>query len=47
MAAKVLRKLIHVYSFLKNENERLSVNTKLTLYKALIRFKMTHACLAW
>jgi transposase len=29
------------------KSERLSAKSKLTLYKALIRYKMTYACPAW
>jgi hypothetical protein len=33
---------------LQNINyERLSTNNKLTIHKALIRFVITYACLAW
>jgi hypothetical protein len=45
IAAKVLRTFISVYPLLKSE--RLSVNKKLTLYKALIRSIMTYVCPAW
>jgi hypothetical protein len=39
---KVFRAFIRVYSLFKNE--RLSVNFKLALHKALIRSIMTYAC---
>jgi hypothetical protein len=43
--AKAFRTFIRLYSLF--ESERLSVNIKLTLHKALIRSVMTYACLAW
>jgi hypothetical protein len=43
--AKAFRIFIRIYSLLKSE--RLSINIKLTLHKALIRSVMTSACLAW
>jgi len=42
ITAKALRTFISVYPILKSE--RLSVNTKLTLDKVLIRSIMTYAC---
>jgi hypothetical protein len=42
IATKALRTFIRIYSLLKSE--RLSAKTKLTLYKVLIRSKMTYAC---
>jgi hypothetical protein len=43
--AKAFRTFIRVYSLFKSE--RLSINIKLTLHKALIRFVMTYASPAW
>jgi len=43
--AKALWIFISIYPLLKNEC--LSVDTKLTLYKALIRSILTYACPAW
>jgi hypothetical protein len=43
--AKAFRTCIGVYSLFKSE--RLSINIKLTLHKALIRSIMTYACPAW
>jgi hypothetical protein len=43
--AKAFRTFIRLYSLFKSE--RLSVNIKLTLHKALIRPVMTYACPAW
>jgi hypothetical protein len=43
--AKVFRTFIRFYSLFKSE--RLSVNVKLILHKALIRSVITYACLAW
>jgi hypothetical protein len=43
--AKAFRTFVRIYSLFKSE--RLSANIKLTLHKALIRFVMTYACLAW
>jgi hypothetical protein len=40
--AKALHTYLRTYSLFKSE--RLSTNIKLTLYKALIRLVMTHAC---
>jgi hypothetical protein len=45
IAFKAFRKFIRIYSLLKSE--RLSANTKLTLYKAFIRSITTCACPAW
>jgi hypothetical protein len=45
MATKTLRIFISICPILKSE--RSSVNTKLTLYKALIRSILTYACPAW
>jgi len=45
IAAKAFRTFISIYPLLKSE--RLSVNTELTLYKALIRSIMTYVCPAW
>jgi hypothetical protein len=39
---KALRTFVQIYSLLKSET--LSIKTKKTLYKALIRSKMTYAC---
>jgi hypothetical protein len=43
--AKAFRTFIRLYSLFKSEG--LSLNIKLTLHKALIRFVMTYACPAW
>jgi hypothetical protein len=43
--AKAFRTFIRVYSLFKSE--RLSVNIKLTLHKALIRSIMTDVCPTW
>jgi hypothetical protein len=43
--AKAFRTFIRLYSLFKSE--RLNVNIKLTLHKALIRSVMTYACPAW
>jgi hypothetical protein len=43
--AKAFRTFIRLYSLFKSE--RLSVNIKFTLHKALIRSVMTYACPAW
>jgi hypothetical protein len=43
--AKAFRTFIRIYSLLKSE--RLSVNIKQTLHKALIRSVMAYACPAW
>jgi hypothetical protein len=43
--AKAFRTFIRNCSLLKNE--RLNVNIKLTIHKALIRSVMTYACPAW
>jgi hypothetical protein len=43
--AKAFRTFIRIYSLFKSE--RLSANTKLTLYKAPIRSVMTYFCPAW
>jgi hypothetical protein len=43
--AKAFRTAIRLYSLFKSE--RLSVNIKFTLHKALIRSVMTYACPAW
>jgi hypothetical protein len=45
IAAKALRIFISIYHLLKNEC--LSVGTKLTLYKALVKSILTYACPAW
>jgi hypothetical protein len=45
IANKALRTFIQLYSLLKSD--KLSIKTKMTLYKALIRSKMTYACPAW
>jgi hypothetical protein len=45
IAAKALRKFISIYTLSKSE--RLSVNTILSIYKALVRSIMTHICPAW
>jgi hypothetical protein len=45
VVTKALRTFVHIYSLLKSE--KLSDKTKMTLYKALIRSKMTYACPAW
>jgi hypothetical protein len=45
IVTKTLRTFIRIYSLLKSE--RLSAKSKLTLYKTLMRSKMTYACLAW
>jgi hypothetical protein len=42
---KALRTFVQIYVLLKSE--KLSFRTKMTLYKALIRSKMTYACPAW
>jgi hypothetical protein len=42
---KALRTFLQIYSFLKSE--KLSIKYKMTLYKALIRSKMTYACPTW
>jgi hypothetical protein len=44
-ASKTLQTFIRIYAFFKSE--RLSAKSKLTLYKALIRSKMTYACPTW
>jgi hypothetical protein len=44
-AVKALAIYIRTYSLLKNEH--LCINIKLTLYKALIRSIIVHACPAW
>jgi hypothetical protein len=43
--AKAFRTFIRLYSLFKSE--RLSVNIKVTLHKALIRSIMTYACPTW
>jgi hypothetical protein len=43
--AKAFRTFIRIYSLFKSE--RLNVNIKLALHKALIRSLMTYACPAW
>jgi hypothetical protein len=43
--AKAFRTFIRIYSLFKSE--RLSINIKLTIRKALIRSNMTYACPAW
>jgi hypothetical protein len=45
IVAKDLRTYLTTYSLFKSE--RLSTNIKLTLYKALIRLKMSYACASW
>jgi hypothetical protein len=45
IAVKALRTFISIYPLLKIE--RLSVNTKLTLYTVLIRSIMSYACPTW
>jgi hypothetical protein len=45
IVTKALRTLIRTYPLLKSE--RLSAKSKLTLYKPLMRSKMTYACPAW
>jgi hypothetical protein len=42
---KALRTFIKIYSLLRSE--RLSAKSKVTLCKALMRYKMTYACPAW
>jgi hypothetical protein len=44
-AVKALAIYIRTYSLIKNEH--LSINIKLTVYKALIRSVMVYACSAW
>jgi hypothetical protein len=43
--AKAFRTLIRIYSLLRSE--RLSINIKLTLHKAVIRIITTYVCSAW
>jgi hypothetical protein len=43
--AKAFRTFIRIYSLLKSE--RLNVNIKLNLHKALVRSVMTYDCAAW
>jgi len=45
IVTKALRTFIQMYSLLKSE--KLNIKTKMTLYKALIRSKMTYACPGW
>jgi hypothetical protein len=45
IVTNALRTFVRIYSLMKSE--RLSIKPKLTLYKALIRFKMTYAWPAW
>jgi PIN domain nuclease of toxin-antitoxin system len=45
MTTMALRTFISFYLLLRSE--RLSVSTKLTLYKALIRSILTYVCSAW
>jgi hypothetical protein len=45
IVTKALRTFIRIYSLSKSE--RLSAKSKLTLYKALMRSKMTYACPVW
>jgi hypothetical protein len=45
IVTKGLRTFIRIYPILKSE--RLSAKSKLTLYKALMRSKMTYVCPAW
>jgi hypothetical protein len=45
IVTKALRMFVQIYSLLKCE--KLSDKTKMILYKALIRSKMTYACPAW
>jgi hypothetical protein len=42
---KALRTFVQIYALLKSE--KLGITTKMTLYKALIRSKMTYACPSW
>jgi hypothetical protein len=42
---KELRTFLQMYSLLKSE--KLSIRTKMTLYKALIRSKLTYVCPTW
>jgi hypothetical protein len=45
VVTKALRTFVQIYILMKSE--RLSIKSKMTLYKALIRLKMTYACPAW
>jgi hypothetical protein len=45
IVTKALRTYIRFYSLLKSD--QLSAKSKLTLYKALMRSKMTYACPSW
>jgi len=45
IVTKALRTFVRIYSLLKSEE--LSIKTKMVLYKALIRSKMTYACPTW
>jgi hypothetical protein len=45
IVTKTLRTFVQIYSLKKSE--KLSIKTKMTLYKALIRSKMTYACPVW
>jgi len=45
IVTKALRTFVQIYALMKSE--RLSIKSKMTLYKALITSKMTYACLAW
>jgi len=42
---EALRTFVQVYVLLKSE--KLGITTKMTLYEALIRSKMTYACPTW
>jgi hypothetical protein len=42
IVTKALRTFVQIYSLLKSE--KLSIKTKMTLHKALIRSKMSYAC---
>jgi hypothetical protein len=45
IVTKALRTFVQIYSLLRSET--LSIKTKMNLYKAPIRSKMTYACPAW
>jgi hypothetical protein len=45
IATKALHAFFSIYPILKSEH--LSIGNKLIVYKALIRFVLTYACLAW
>jgi hypothetical protein len=45
ITSKALRTFLQIYSLLKSE--KLSIKSKMTLYKTLIRSKMNYACPTW